>query len=71
LQAQSTARDIVVVLAMIVLSTIGIGTVEVQSGPVRLLTIGASLVGVVAVLVLFVRYVAEITSGGNGASRGR
>lgn len=52
-------QDIVVVIAMVVLSTIGIGAVEVQGGQVRLLTIGASLFGVVAVLVLFVRYLAD------------
>lgn len=51
-------QDIVVVIAMVVLSTIGIGA-EVQGGPVRLLTIGASLVGVVAALILFVRYLAD------------
>jgi Kef-type K+ transport system membrane component KefB/Trk K+ transport system NAD-binding subunit len=52
-------QDIVVVLAMVVLSTIGIGAVQVQGGPARLLAIGASLFGVVAVLVLFVRYLAD------------
>lgn len=52
-------QDIVVVLAMVVLSTIGIGTAQAQGGLAQLLTIGASLVGVVAVLVLFVRYLAD------------
>jgi Kef-type K+ transport system membrane component KefB len=52
-------QDIVVVIAMVVLSTIGIGAEQAQGGLVRLLTIGASLVGVVAVLALFVRYLAD------------
>jgi Kef-type K+ transport system membrane component KefB/voltage-gated potassium channel Kch len=52
-------QDIVVVIAMVVLSTVGIGAVQVQSGPAKLLTIGASLLGVVAVLILFVRYLAN------------
>jgi Kef-type K+ transport system membrane component KefB/Trk K+ transport system NAD-binding subunit len=52
-------QDIVVVIAMVVLSTIGIGAVQAQGGLAQLLTIGASLFGVVAVLVLFVRYLAD------------
>src|SRR5918996_863177 len=52
-------QDIVVVIAMVVLSTIGIGAAQAQGGLAQLLTIGASLFGVVAVLVLFVRYLAD------------
>jgi Kef-type K+ transport system membrane component KefB/Trk K+ transport system NAD-binding subunit len=52
-------QDIVVVIAMVVLSTIGIGAAQAQGGLVKLLTIGASLFGVVAFLALFVRYVAN------------
>ncbi|ANW02212.1 cation:proton antiporter family protein [Bradyrhizobium icense] len=52
-------QDIVVVLAMVVLSTIGIGSAQVESGPAKLFTIGASLLGVMAALILFVRYLAD------------
>jgi Kef-type K+ transport system membrane component KefB/Trk K+ transport system NAD-binding subunit len=52
-------QDIVVVIAMVALSTIGIGAAQAQGGLVKLLTIGASLFGVVAFLALFVRYVAD------------
>jgi Kef-type K+ transport system membrane component KefB len=52
-------QDIVVVIAMVVLSTIGVGSTQVESGPVRLLAVGASLAGVLAALVLFVRYIAD------------
>ena len=52
-------QDIVVVIAMVVLSTLGIGSAQAEDGPARLLTIGASLLGVVGVLILFVRYLAD------------
>lgn len=52
-------QDIVVVIAMVVLSSIGIGSAQVDGGPAKLLTIGASLIGVVVVLILFVRYLAD------------
>jgi Kef-type K+ transport system membrane component KefB/Trk K+ transport system NAD-binding subunit len=52
-------QDIVVVIAMVVLSTIGIGAEEGQGGLADLLTILASLLGVVVALVLFVRYLAD------------
>jgi len=52
-------QDIVVVIAMVILSTIGIGVVEEQNGLSSLLTILASLAGVVLLLVLFVRYLAD------------
>ncbi|GIL00944.1 MAG: hypothetical protein BroJett030_08430 [Alphaproteobacteria bacterium] len=50
-------QDIVVVIAMVVLSTIGIGTVEATDG--GLWSVLASLAAVVAALVIFVRYVAD------------
>lgn len=52
-------QDIVVVIAMVILSTIGIGVVEEQNGLTSLLTILASLAGVVLLLILFVRYLAD------------
>ncbi|UYN97282.1 MAG: cation:proton antiporter [Enhydrobacter sp.] len=52
-------QDIVVVIAMVVLSTVGIGAAQADAGPERILTIAASLVGVVVVLILFVRYLAD------------
>lgn len=52
-------QDIVVVIAMVVLSTVGIGAAEGHEGPSSLFTILASLFGVVAILVLFVRYLAD------------
>jgi Kef-type K+ transport system membrane component KefB/Trk K+ transport system NAD-binding subunit len=53
-------QDIVVVIAMVALSTIGIGSGQVESGgAAKLLAVGASLLGVIAALVLFVRYVAD------------
>jgi Kef-type K+ transport system membrane component KefB len=52
-------QDIVVVIAMVVLSTIGIGALEGQRGLASLFTILASLIGVVVALVLFVRYLAD------------
>ncbi|WP_412033099.1 cation:proton antiporter [Nitratireductor aquimarinus] len=52
-------QDIVVVIAMVILSTIGIGVVEERNGLTSLLTILASLAGVVLLLVVFVRYLAD------------
>ncbi len=53
-------QDIVVVIAMVALSTIGIGSGQAESGgSAKLLAVGASLLGVTAALVLFVRYVAD------------
>jgi Kef-type K+ transport system membrane component KefB/Trk K+ transport system NAD-binding subunit len=52
-------QDIVVVIAMVVLSTIGIGAAQVEGGTAKLLSAGASLLGVVAILTLFVRYLAD------------
>jgi predicted Kef-type K+ transport protein len=49
----------VVVVAMVVLSTVGIGAVQVQSGSAKLLNLGGWLLRVVAVLILFVRYLAN------------
>ena len=52
-------QDIVVVIAMVVLSTIGIGSTQVESDAATLLNVGVSLLGVVVALVLFVRYLAD------------
>ncbi|MEH6718354.1 MAG: cation:proton antiporter [Aurantimonas endophytica] len=52
-------QDIVVVVAMVVLSTVGIGAAGEQSGLVSLATVLFSLVAVTVVLVLFVRYLAD------------
>ena len=52
-------QDIVVVLAMVVLSTVGIGAAEEGNGLARLGTVLASLFGVAVVLTLFVRYLAD------------
>ncbi|MBN8245783.1 cation:proton antiporter [Nitratireductor aquimarinus] len=52
-------QDIVVVIAMVILSTIGIGVVEERNGLTSLLTILASLAGVVLLLIVFVRYLAD------------
>lgn len=52
-------QDIVVVIAMVVLSTVGIGAEQAQGGAAKLVTIGASLLGIVALLILFVRYLAN------------
>lgn len=52
-------QDIVVVLAMVVLSAVGIGAAEDRKGLADLATVLASLVGVAVVLVVFVRYLAD------------
>lgn len=52
-------QDIVVVIAMVVLSTIGIGVEEEQNGLGSLVSILASLAGIVVLLILFVRYLAD------------
>lgn len=52
-------QDIVVVLAMVVLSTIGIGAAEARGGVAALGIAVASLVGMALLLALFVRFVAD------------
>ena len=52
-------QDIVVVLAMVVLSTVGIGAAEGQKGVGGIISILGSLVGVLVLLAVFVRYVAN------------
>lgn len=52
-------QDLVVVLAMIVLSAIGIGSADAGHGSGSVLTVLASGVAMVAAVVLFVRYVAN------------
>jgi Kef-type K+ transport system membrane component KefB len=52
-------QDIVVVVAMIVLSTVGVGAADGQSGLASLASILFSLVAVAVLLVLFVRYLAD------------
>ncbi len=51
-------QDIVVVLAMVVLSTLGIGT-EAQSSPLSLMAMAVSAVGVLVGVAVFIRYVAN------------
>ena len=51
-------QDIVVVLAMVVLSTLGIGT-EAQASTLSLLAMAVSAVAVLAGVALFIRYVAN------------
>ncbi len=52
-------QDIVVVVAMVTLSTVGIGVGQEGNGLVDLAMVLGSLVGVVGLLVLFVRYIAD------------
>jgi Kef-type K+ transport system membrane component KefB len=52
-------QDIVVVIAMVILSTVGIGVAQERSGLADLATVLGSLLGVVVLLVLFVRYLAD------------
>lgn len=52
-------QDIVVVIAMVVLSTIGVGSAQTGSGSGQLLAVGGSLLGALAALVLFIRYLAD------------
>ena len=52
-------QDIVVVLAMVVLSTVGIGASESATGLSGIGTVLASLVGVAVFLTMFVRYLAD------------
>lgn len=52
-------QDIVVVVAMVVLSTIGIGAAEGRGGLADIATVFASLVGICVFLVVFVRYLAD------------
>ncbi|MCO6440777.1 MAG: cation:proton antiporter [Nitrococcus mobilis] len=52
-------QDLVVVLAMIVLSAIGIGAADEHSGAASLLTVLASGAALVALVILFVRYAAN------------
>ncbi|MBX3502207.1 MAG: cation:proton antiporter [Alphaproteobacteria bacterium] len=51
-------QDIVVVIAMVVLSTIGVGSAKAD-GPDEILAIGGSLLGFMVALVLFVRFIAD------------
>ena len=51
-------QDLVVVLSMIVLSTIGMGAAE-DVGSGRILSVLATAIGLLAVVVLFVRYLAD------------
>ncbi|MDN3720560.1 cation:proton antiporter [Roseibium salinum] len=52
-------QDIIVVIAMVILSTIGIGVAEGGSGLADLGIVLGSLVAVIVILILFVRYVAD------------
>jgi predicted Kef-type K+ transport protein len=52
-------QDLVVVLAMIVLSAIGIGSADAGHGGGSVLTVLVSGVAMVAAVVLFVRYAAN------------
>lgn len=52
-------QDIVVVIAMVVLSTLGVGAGEDRSGLADIARVLGSLAGVAVLLVLFVRYLAD------------
>lgn len=52
-------QDIVVVIAMVILSTIGIGVAQERNGLADLATVLGSLAGVAVLLVVFVRYLAD------------